>query len=559
MLYWALAVTLDISFVSLTDVDHLYRKENDETTKLDPASGQFSPVISMSTNPLAKELPMSPDFCGDQHPPPYWIDDGQPPSMTGFLARRSPELPQTASALNKRSRSPPQIDIRPQDAQGLTTGTDTCIFPGPVYHPNYLHKKRFSVNPVHEDVDAADDTKSDGLCHWNDSVEVGLDRGLEMEIDDLLEVLTDHHNSKRVTMMSTPLLPLPEEFSTERKSASPEPYPISSLLSPVTTNTLYGGDSDTPSLTSSSPRSSKDSHFSPSSPTKPKKSSTPITPSTDEWGSPLPFTTTPYREVSTSDLRHTRVSGRSEAYSPRRVPEDITSSSSHHENLLPARTVIPEDSTIQRRTKSSFPPEDIMTHDYKSRAGPLAEPTLSSHFSDDDASEITDNGYFDPEFDHAYVQPGTDSFMGRPGLGASGGRYSPTSSISPEFVDYPSPINTRNPPTPKRGILQSLFSQSGSFGQGKERKRWKRKDSVYTQPQASRSIETISLSRTSTKSSKERKKSEKAEMRAQLATQLKAKGLQQAADRDRETSPLTEKPSARWEENNAMYVMDGFL
>jgi len=73
-------------------------------------------------------------------------------------------------------------------------------------------------------------------------------------------------------------------------------------------------------------------------------------------------------------------------------------------------------------------------------------------------------------------------------------------------------------------------------------------------------MDTASFTTTSSKSSKE--KAEKAERREQLAAQLKAKQLQQAAEKNsRATSRVTsaKKDSTTWEEGGAMYSLDGFL
>lgn len=194
--------------------------------------------------------------------------------------------------------------------------------------------------------------------------------------------------------------------------------------------------------------------------------------------------------------------------------------------------------------------------------------SLSSRFSDDDASEVTEAGYLDPGFDHAYIssssavsihfaQLGTDSPLGL------GGRYSPTLGIGPGFINGPSPVNVRPTSGPGRGMLQSLFSQNSSLGQKKERKRSKGLDPVKTRPAALRSVDAISFATTSSKSSKdkEREKKEKAERRAQLAAQLKAKQLQR--DTEKEPGPsdasVSGKALAAWEERGAMYSMDGIL
>lgn len=198
--------------------------------------------------------------------------------------------------------------------------------------------------------------------------------------------------------------------------------------------------------------------------------------------------------------------------------------------------------------------------------------SLSSRFSDDDASEVMETGYLDPGFDQAYIssssavsirfaQLGTDSPLG---LGGYGGRYSPTLGIGPGFINCPSPVNVRPTPGPGRGMLQSLFSQNSSLGQKKERKRPKGLDPIKTQPAASRSADAISFATTSSKSSKdkEKKKKEKAERRAQLAAQLKAKELQRNTEKDLggpSDPSVSGKALAVWEERGAMYSMDGIF
>ena len=529
-------------------------------------------------------------YDGNQGPPLlHWIDDGllsppRPPFMTKYSARHTPEVSPSTSPSNVSSRSLSEKGFGRRDAQRPPTGTDRHNFLCPGDPDNYLHKRRFSVEPIREDADATDDSKADGVYHYEDSAEVGLEGNLEMEIDGLLEELMDYHSKRRATMASAPLLPLPEEVSP---SASPRLSADSSLPQLVTANMLFGGGPDTPELISSSPRSSKGSNFSPTrSPSlKSKNNFTPITPPTDGWRSHLSLATVPERRTPTPDHSgRVRLLGQSEVLppDPHRVPEDLTRDThtsvpsetrrAHHTNLPPIRTTIPEDSPIHRRGKSSISSEHTIMDEHRSRVESLADQSLSSRFSDDDASQVTEIGYLDPGFDHGYISSssavsirfarlGTDSL---PGLRAFGGRYSPTSGISPGSVNCPSPTNVRPTPSPKRGMLQSLFSQNSSLGQKKERKRSKGQDHVKIQPATSRSVDTISFATTSSKSSKdkEKKKREKAERRAQLAAQLKAKQLQQDTEKDLGGPSHASVPGnvlVAWEERGAMYSMDGIF
>lgn len=520
-------------------------------------------------------------YNGNQGPPLlHWTDDGllspvPPPLTTKYSARHTPEVSPSTSTSNVSSGSPSEKGVCRRDVQRPPTGTGRHNFPCPSDPDNYLHKRRFSVDPIREDADAIDDSKADEVYHYEDSAEVGLEGDLEMEIDGLLEELMDYHSKRRATMASVPLLPLPEEFSP---TTSPRLSTDSSLPQLVTASMLFGGGLDTPPLITSSPRSATSSNLSPTrSPSvKPKKSFTPITPPTDGWRSPTSLAAVPERRTPIPDHPGcVRLSGQPEASppDPRRVPGDVTRDSvssetrrAHHTNLPPIRT-IPEDSPVHHRGKSSISTERTIMDEHRSRVE-----SLSSRFSDDDASEVMETGYLDPGFDQAYIssssavsirfaQLGTDSPLG---LGGYGGRYSPTLGIGPGFINCPSPVNVRPTPGPGRGMLQSLFSQNSSLGQKKERKRPKGLDPIKTQPAASRSADAISFATTSSKSSKdkEKKKKEKAERRAQLAAQLKAKELQRNTEKDLggpSDPSVSGKALAVWEERGAMYSMDGIF
>lgn len=581
--HWQLA--LNISSVTLTDMDHLYRKENNGTTQTGSTSPSLSPITTKPRNPLARESLMASTFCdGNQDLPLlYWADGGlsspaQPPFMTNYSARHTPELSPVTLASSISSRSP-EKDIGRRGAQRPSTGRNRDTFLSPLNPTGCAYNGRFGAEHINKDADATCDSNADGVYRSEDSAE---EENLEMEIDGILDELMDYHSTRRVTMTSAPLLPLPEELSPTGAYTSPHLY-SSSLPPSASGSTLFGGDSDTPSLVSSSPRSSRGSHFSPTmSPSlKSKKNFMPITPSTDGWRSPPSLATVPEHSASTSDsIGHTPLSDHSAAWSPN-PPEGDTLDSyvgassetqrAHHTNLPPIWTAIPEDSAIQRRAKTSISSEQTMTGDRRSRVESLATRSFSS---DNGASAITEIGYSGPGYDHVYLsdssavsirfaQPGAESPR-RPWLDALAGRYSPTSSISPGFVDYPPPTNTHNAPSPKRGMLQSLFSQNSSPDIRKERKWSKMRDPVKIQSSPPHSLDNISFAATSNKSSegKGKKRAEKAERRAQLAAQLKAKQLQAAAEKHRETTSRTivsEKAVAVWEERGGMYSIDGFM
>jgi len=82
----------------------------------------------------------------------------------------------------------------------------------------------------------------------------------------------------------------------------------------------------------------------------------------------------------------------------------------------------------------------------------------------------------------------------------------------------------------------------------------KTQDPIQTQSLYARSMDAVSLSTTSRNSSK---KADKAVKRAQLAAQFSAKQLPQAEDKSRGGAP--QEGSTTWEENGAMYSMDGIF
>lgn len=533
---------------------------------------------------------MASTFCDSNQDPPllYWVDDGpsspaQPRFVTNHSARYTPELSPVTPASNISRRSL-ESDSGRRGAQRPLIGKERDIFLSPYDSTNNVRKGRFSAGPIYKDTDATYGSKVDGTYDREDSADVSLDT----EIDDLLDDLVGYH-SKRTTMTSAHLLPLPEEISPTGGPASPQLYSDFSLLPPVTDSMLLGGDSDTPSLVSSSPRSSKGSHLSPSwSPSlKSKKNFAPITPSTDGWRSPPSLATVLEHEASTSDsFGHTGLSTHPAAWSPdlREAPEDdsldsyIGASSetrrAHHTNLPPIWTAIPEDSTIRRRAKASISSEQTIIGDYKSRVESLADQSLTSYCSGNDPSGITGMGYLDPGFNPLYTsgssavsirfaQPSAGSPR-RPWTGGSSGRYSPTSSFSPGSVDYPPPNGLGYGSSPKRGRLQSLFSQNNSPEQKRERKWSKMRDQVQMESSPPQSTDKMSFLTSSSKSSKDKgkKKAEKAERRAQLAAQLKARQLQATVEKDRGSpsrAPDSQNALGGWEERGGMYSIDGFI
>jgi hypothetical protein len=555
-------------------MDHFYRKENNGITQTGSSSASLPPITTKPRNPLARESLMASTFYnGNRGPPlPCWADEGSsspvhPHFMTNHSVLHTPELSPAVLASSISSRSPEKDFGRRGSAQRPLSGKDRDSFLSPRDPTNYWHDKRFSAESTRKGADA-----TYGVYHFD-----GLEEDLDLEVDDLLDELMDYHSKRRVTMTSA-VLPLPEELSPTSGPTSPQLYPDSSLPPSVTGSLWFGGDSDTPSLASSSPGSSKGSLLSPTrSPSlKSKRGSMPVTPSTDGWRSLPHLEPVPEHKASTSDS-----SCHSTTWSPDGTLESYISASSetrraHHTNLPPIRTVIPEDSFIRRRAKSSISSEQTITDDRKSRVESLANRSFSSRSPGDEASVSTEIGYPGPGFDHAFLpnssavsirfaQPDAESPR-RPWLSAFSGRYSPTSSIiSPGFVDFPSPTKLHHPPaSPKRGVLQSLFSQNGSPEQKKERKRSNGWDPVQMQSSPPQSVDNMSFATTSSKE-KGKKRSEKAEKRAQLAAQLKAKQLQGAAAAERDPAGALShanvpgKAPAVWEERGRMYSIEGFI
>ena len=570
-----LLLTLNILFAALTDVDHHYRKETDEVVQKTSTSTPISPLLSsVPRSSLARDSSLTSSTFSDGNQDPHLLaDDGlSSPTQPSFKysARHPPEVSPTIPASNASYRLPSENDIGHRDVRSPPTGTDQGNPPSLGSPDTYLHREGFSADPTRRNANTANYTKADGLPYNEDSTQVDLEGDVEMEIDDLLEDLTDYY-SGRTTMTSVPLLPLPEELSPADGPLNSQPYTDRSPPPLATANTPYSGDSDTVSLTPSSPQSSKGSYFSSASPSlKSKRSFTPITPSTDGWRSPPTLAAVAEHKASADYFDYVRAHGRPGLWSldPRQAPEDATRGSyprvssenrrAHHTNLPPLRTTIPEDSIIQRRPKYSTSSHRVETS---------VDHSVSSYFSDDDddddddASEITEIGYVGSGFDPARLSasstvPFTRS---RPWLDASRGPgsnfhsgYSPSSSISPGPIDYPPPSNNRYTMSPKRGMFQSLFSQNGTSERKKERKRAKARDSIQTQSLDVRSIDAVSFTTTSSKSSN---KAEKAAKNAQLAAQLSTKRLLQAGDKGR----VPQKGSATWEESGAMYSMDGIF
>jgi len=519
----------------------------------------------------------------------YWADDGlsspfQSPLLTKYSAQNTVRVSPITPASNTSFRSPPKSDFGHQDPRGPSTSTNRnpSVNGGPV---TSLHKRRFSVDPLRENTNYA---KAGGLLYDEDTAEVGLDGSIEMEIDDLLEELMDSHSKRRVTMTPAPLLPLPEEFSPTDGHIYSQPHFEPSLSPLPIANLLYYGDSDTPSLVSSSPTSSRDSHLLSASPSlKPKRSYTPITPSTDGWGSPPTLAVVPERKPSSPDyFGYTKVPRHPEVYPPdlHQVPEDVTRDSylcgsrddrgtysvvrAHHSNLPPLRTTIPEDSTIHRRGKKSISSQHTITTDYSRRAESPINHSMSSYFSDDAASEITEIGYSDPGLEPAYLstpsvvpphptrpRPLVEVSRGS-GSGSFNNRHSPRSGASLGSMEYPPPSNHRHTQTPKRGMLQSFFGQNE---QKKERKQGKEQDHIQIQSPVTQPMDAVSFITTSSKSSKGKAdKAEKAAKREQLAMQLKAKQLQQAAEKASRVTGV-KKSAPKWEESGGMFSVDSFL
>lgn len=551
-------LVLNISFAALTDMDHRHHNESVQKTS---RSAPIPPLLSsMPRSSLVREpsLTSSTFSDGNQDPPLLCLaDDGLPspiqPSFK-YSARHPSEAPPNTSY-----RSPSENNLGRRDVRN----PQSFDSPG-----TYLHKEGFTVDRIYRSTD-----------HSEGSAEVGLEGSVETEIDGLLDELMDYHSEKRSTMTSVHLLPLPEDLSPTDGPLGSQPY-VDHFLPPlVTVDTSYSGDSDTPSLTPSSPRGSEgSSYLSSTSPSlKSKRSFTLITPSMDGWRSlPTLAAATERRAPTSNYFDYTKVPRRPGVWShdPRQAPEDLIkdghlSAPSRNRrarptNPPPLRMTIPEDSIIRRRAKSSTPSEYTLTRDRGHRVE-ISIDSVSSYFSDDGASEITEIGSTDSDFDPAYLSASSTVSPQFPGsrsqLDASRGSgsshhsgHSPSPSPSPGSIDYPLPSNNRHTPSPKRGMFQSLFSQGGPSGRKKERKRVKTQDPIQTQSLYARSMDAVSLSTTSRNSSK---KADKAVKRAQLAAQFSAKQLPQAEDKSRGGAP--QEGSTTWEENGAMYSMDGIF
>jgi hypothetical protein len=455
---------------------------------------------------------------GDQDPPLLCLaDDGllSPVRSTfpnKYSARHPSEFPPSSPASNARHGSVSEGDLGRRRVPSLRTGAyhDNRTSPGsPAV--TCFHKERFNINLVHEDANSADYSHANWSSHKDDSTEAGLEGGVEMEIDDPPQGIMDDHSKRRSITSFAPLLPPPEDFSPTDGPTGSQSYPDHSFPPLVPADTLYNCDSDTPSLTSSSPS------------LKSKRSFTPITPSTDGWRSPPTLLTVHEHE---GDL-----AGDDRLCVPR---EDRRV---RNTNLPPLRTTIPEDSTIQRRGKNQMPSEHTSSQDDGSRVETSIDRLPPSHFSDDDTPESAGVGYVGSDAEPAY--PSTASaaspqitqplprleFTQGPGSHSNHGGQSPTSSISPSFTVYP-PVSTgRRSSSPKRSVFRTIFSQNNISGRKKERKEEEAPHPIQTQSPAARSAETASVTSTSSKSSKDkgRRKGEKAARRAQLAEQLKAK------------------------------------
>ena len=556
-------LVVNISFAALTDTDHHHHNESVQKTS---RSAQIPPLLSsMPRSSLVREpsLTSSTFSDGNQDPPLLCLaDDGLPspiqPSFK-YSARHPPEAPPNTSY-----RSPSENNLGRRDVRN----PPSLDSPG-----TYLHKEGFSIDRICRGTDATGYTD-----HNEGSDEVGLEGSVETEIDGILDELMDYHSEKRSTTTSVHLLPLPEELSPTDGPLNSQPH-VDHFLPPLlTVDTSYSGDSDTPSLTPSSPRGSEGSYLSSTSPSlKSKRSFTLITPSIDGWRSlPTLAAATERRAPTSNYFDYTKVPRRPGVWShdPRQAPEDLIRDGhpstpsrnrrSRPTNPPPLRMTIPEDSIIRRRAKSSTPSEYTSTRDRGHRVETSVD-SVSSYFSDDGASEITEIGSTDSGFDPAYLSASSTvspQFTGsHPRLDASRGSgsshhsgHSPSPSPSPGSINYPLPSNNRHTPSPKRGMLQSLFSQSGASERKKERKWAKTQDPIQTQSLYARSMDAVSLSTTSSKSSK---KADKAAKRAQLAAQFSAKKLPQAEDKSRGGAP--QKGSTTWEESGAMYSMDGIF
>ena len=533
-------MTPDISRAVLTDVDHRYHEETNESVRTTPTPAQNSPLPSAPRSSLAGQPSAASTFSGGNQDPPllYLADDGllspiRPTFPTRHSARHPSELSPTTPASNTSRRSLSEGDLGRRCVPGprITIYQDNPASLGdPV---TCLHKKTFSVNLVREDASTTDHSHADGSSRNDDS----LEECVETEIDDLLQVMTDNYSKGGSTMSIAPLLPPPEESSP----IGSRPYSDHSFPPLLPADALYNCDSDTPSLTSSSPS------------LKSKRSFTPITPTTDGWRSPPTLLTVPeHRGDLASDNHHLCV-----LREDRRVRDT---------NLPPLRTMIPEVSTVERWSENPIPSEHTLPQDRGHRVETSIDRIPPSHFSND-TPESTEIGYIGSD-----IEPECPSTAGTvpsqiaqplprlevpqgPGSDSNHGGHSPAPSINPGFIVPPSVSNGRRSPAPKRSAFRTIFSQNSVSGRKKERKQEEAQDPIQTQSPAARSIETASVTSTSSKSSKDkdRKKGEKAARRAQLAEQLKAKQPARAMANSRRDPA---KPSTTWEEKGGMYGVD---
>ena len=457
---------------------------------------------------------------GDQDSLLDWDGDGllSPIFQTKHPVRHTPEVLAAASISDVNSRTPAENDLGYRDARRPPAGADRNNQLGqgsPATHPQ---EERLSTDLIHENIKATDHSQADGSFHNEGPTRGGLDGNAEVEVGGLLEEVMDYHSRWRAVMASVSPLPLLEEVSPADGSIISQPQVNLILLPLLTANVSCDSDPDTPPLTSSSPRSFKDSHSSSSGPPlRTKRSFTPTTPSTDGWRSPPTLAIVPEREVT-----YTKVPGIPGVYppDPRQVPGNITRGNypsvdqrARHSELPPLVTTIPQDATIHRRAQSSISSGHTITYDHGRRLESPANHPMSSYFSDDDVSET---GHIDPGFETAYFStsgalsplftqphPRTEVSLGLGSSGFNSGR-SPSSSagISPGSIEYPSPSNHRYTPNSKRGVFQSLLPQNSRapFEQKNERKR-------------------TTSSKSPKERDKDRKKAEKLAKRAQLVAE----------------------------------------
>ena len=522
---------------------------------------------------------------------PYWTSDRlSSPIRPAFLAkdpfRRNSKASTTTSASNMSPRSSSRLSLENglgrQDTRGPPANAGWKTPPGlggPVTH---LRKSRFSVDSIYENANVIGYSGTGGSLYNEGFDGVGPEEDVDTEIGSLLEELTDFHSTRRDTMTSVPLVPLLEEISSidEHFLSRPHVNPFFTTL--LAANTPYNGDSDTPSLISSSPRSSKGSPFLSASPRQGSRGSfTPTTPPTDGWRSPPTLAIVPERGASSSDyFAGTKVPSRPRAYSfdPRQLPEDVTRDvllrgatedrRTRHSKQPPLAMTIPRDATVRRRARASMP------SGHRIRVEPPTPYPMSSRFSDDDASGTTQTRYIDPGFEpkpaylttsttvsphftrpHPQIEVPPEPMSGSPN---SGHPSSPILNIGSGPIESLSLSSRSYPVSPKRGVFQSLFPNSE---QKKERKRTKAQDQVQTQSSDARSTDSVQSGTSSSKSSKAKKNAEKAAKRAQLAVQLKARQLQQDAEKSRGVALRVtdaQKSPTPWEENGGLYGFGGF-